>query len=271
LVAVVANAIVLVRLAWPTMQAAWRVYRTEARLFIAIGAVVLPVALIVGGLHHLLENEAAFGNQIGIDEDDSVVTTLMGLAQNVQQFIIAFLIAPAVIQSVGDIRSGRKPGWRRAFGVAIRRLWPMILTTVMTTVFPLLLAATIVGIPWAILWAVRWLFADQAVILEGKAGRGALVASSNAVRGHWWRALAVMPVLLFVGVAIGPIVGIGLMILAQAPIDLANAVGAIVYAVAHPFSVIGATLLFQELKAMPHPAIEASRFARFLPAAAKAG
>ena len=261
----------LLMLAWPTLKAAWRVYRSEAALFVAIGAVVLPLALIVGGLHHLLENEAAVGAGLGVSEDDSLVATLMSLTLNVQQFILAFFVTPAVIQTVGDIRAGRKPGWRRAFAVAVSRLWPMILTTVMTTIIPLLLAVTVIGIPWAILWFVRWWFADQAVILEGKSGRSALVTSSNAVRGHWWRALAVMPVLLFVGAAVGPIVGIALLVLARAPIDLANAAGAVVFAVAHPFSVIGATLLYRELKSMPHPEAQPSLLDRLRPAVAKAG
>jgi hypothetical protein len=141
----------------------------------------------------------------------------------------------------------------------------------MATVFPIVLAVTVVGIPWAILWGVRWLFADQAVILEGKAGRSALATSSNVVRGHWWRVVAVMPVLVFVGAAVGPIVGIALLVLARMPIDVANAVGTAVYAVAHPFAVIGATLLYQELKAVPKPEAQPGLLSRPRPAVAEAG
>ena len=49
------------------------------------------------------------------------------------------------------------------------------------------LAVTIVGIPFALYFAVRWGFFVETLLLEGVSARDALRRSSELVTGMWWR------------------------------------------------------------------------------------
>jgi hypothetical protein len=64
----------------------------------------------------------------------------------------------------------------------------------------LLLAITIVGIPWAIRTAVQWSLGGQAVILNGESATDAIGHSRQLVKGLWWQ---ITGAALLVFVAIG--------------------------------------------------------------------
>jgi hypothetical protein len=112
---------------------------------------------------------------------------------------------------------------------------------------------TIVGIPWAIMWAVRWMFVTQEVMLEGRRGRDALRASSNVVKHRWWRALVTYAVLTFLSSAVGPLVGLALLIGLNVAQEISSGVSATLYAIIYPIATIGVTLLYLRLKAAPAP------------------
>jgi hypothetical protein len=60
--------------------------------------------------------------------------------------------------------------------------------------------------------------------------------------------------LAFIGAAPGVLVALLLLILARFPVDAANSVASIVYAMAQPFAIVGLTLLYlrwREQPAMP--------------------
>jgi hypothetical protein len=108
----------------------------------------------------------------------------------------------------------------------------------------LLLTISVIGIPWAVNRSVRWMFASQAAVLSGIRGKTALDDSAAAVRGHWWQAAVNGAVLAFVGAAPGVIVGLLLLILVRFPVDAANSVASVVFALAQPFAIAGLTLLY---------------------------
>ena len=95
------------------------------------------------------------------------------------------------------------------------------------------------------------MFGAQAAVLGGIRGKAALDDSTTAVRGRWWQAAANGAVLAFIGAAPGVIVGLALLILAHFPVDAANSVGSLVFALAQPFAIAGLTLLYLRWRGQP--------------------
>lgn len=244
-----AVAAVCAALALPILREAWRLYRTHLPTFAGIAGVVVPLTLLVSGGHYLLSTDPGFAAWTGLDEDSGGVRLTLSAAVSLQRVLLVVLVGPAVVQAVADIQAGR----RATFGGAYRRALAKVGTTAAAVLrasgLVFLLGITLVGLPWAVTRAVRWLFVPQAVILDDRRGKEALAASAAAVRGRWWRTAATMAALAFVAAAVGPLVGLLLMIPLRLPLELANGASAIVYAVTQPLAVIGGTLLYRRLKA----------------------
>ena len=249
LLVVLTVAVWLVVLAAPTLAAAWGLYRRHWWTFVGIGAVLIPVGLVVGALHALVVTNPPLERLVAVTEEAPLVPSLLALTLgNLQHLVTALLVAPAVVAAVADVRAGRAPGVRRAYGVVFANLRALVGAGLRATVVIGLLAVSVVGLPWAIVRAVRWAFVAQAVVLDGaeQAGTaGVLRASAAAVAGRWWRTLAILLVLLFVGAVLGPLLGIPVMVFLSAPLWLVNGLGGVVYAVAHPFAIVGGTLLYE--------------------------
>jgi hypothetical protein len=152
---------------------------------------------------------------------------------------------------VGELHAGRQPSAWAAFRAVRDRFWSIVKVEIYTTVLVFAMAITIVGIPWAVMWLVRWMFTMQAVMLEGLRGRDALRASSNVVKHHWWQAALTNAVLSFLAAAVGPLVGLGLLIGLNVAQEISSGVSATLYAIVYPIAVIGFTLLDLRLKAAP--------------------
>jgi hypothetical protein len=161
------------------------------------------------------------------------------------------------VQAVGDIAAGRSPGVRRAFREGFARIPDLVWTLARGWLIVLALAITIIGLPWAINRSVNWMFGTQVAVLGGIRGKTALDDSAAAVRGRWWQAAANGAVLAFIGAAPGVLVALLLLILVRFPVDAANSVASLVYALAQPFAIVGLTLLY--LRWRGHPVMPATR------------
>jgi hypothetical protein len=133
---------------------------------------------------------------------------------------------------------------RRSFREGFARIPDLVWTVIRGGLVVIALTITIVGIPWAANRSVRWMFSSQAAILTGIRGKTALDESAAAVRGQWWQAAANGAVLAFLGATPGVMVGILLLMLARFPVDAANSVASLIYALAQPFAIAGLTLLY---------------------------
>ncbi|MDQ3411021.1 MAG: hypothetical protein M3509_02775, partial [Chloroflexota bacterium] len=60
-------------------------------------------------------------------------------------------------------------------------------------------------------------------------------------------------VLLFIGTAFGPVIGLSVLVGANVSQDITNGISSALYAMSYPFAVIGATLLYLQLRARPKP------------------
>ena len=239
-----------VRLAWPALRGAWRVYRPHLRVFAGIGGITVPATLVVSVVQYLLANDPRFSAWTGLSEDSPELLAALSGVSLLQQALLFLVVTPAVIVAVGEIARGQTPTVRRSLRVGITRAGALIWTFLRGTVVLVLLLVSIIGIPWAINRSVRWLFSLPATVLEGVRGKEALDISSAAVKGGWWQVAASEALLGFSGSAPGVLLALALMVLAQFPVDAANAVAALVYAVAHPFAIAGLAALFLSRKAM---------------------
>jgi len=133
----------------------------------------------------------------------------------------------------------------------MRDLRALLLAGVRAFIIVAALALTIVGLPWAIERAVRWSFISQAIVIDDASAANAPAISAGHVAGRWWRTAGTIAVLLFLAASLGPLIGIGLMVLGSAPLAFVNGVSGVIYAITHPFAVVGATLLYQRLRDQP--------------------
>ncbi len=112
----------------------------------------------------------------------------------------------------------------------------------------LLLALTVIGIPWAINKYVAWNFVKQEVLFTDKGIREAFRGSSDLVRGRWWHTVRVAGFLWLVSVVVGPVASFAL-IFTTLPLIWINLLGALIFSLLIPYVAIGETLLYFDLQA----------------------
>ena len=145
----------------------------------------------------------------------------------------AVVAAAGVVAAVMAFSHGTVPALG-SVGAGFTRLLPVLGATILYALAIVLLAITIIGIPYAIHLSVRWSFIVQVIMLERLSIRPAFSRSTELVRGQWWRivgcgllmGLAVIGIFLVVfGVwavvtAFVPLIGI-LLLLVLIPLSLA--------------------------------------------------
>ena len=92
---------------------------------------------------------------------------------------------------------------------------------------------------------VRWIFIEQAVILDGATPSTALSRSAAAVQGRWWRTLGIAIVIGLISTLPASIVA---AVLILAPVLVSGTVNSFVNALLLPFAVTAMTLLYFDLQ-----------------------
>ena len=217
------------------VRAARQLYGRHWLSMLAIAAVAVP---IIGGTQYVVElvSSATRWTQAVGDLLDQLVRPAAGAI--VSGVVIVFVRS---LVTVG--RAGFTDSWR---GMA-RRFWRVVGSSLLATVLVAVMAVTIIGIPWAIWKLVGWAFAQQEVLFEDKSVRQSLKASSELVRGHWWRAMRVIVLFYLIGVVTGPILTFAL-IFTTLPLVWINLIGSLIYALLIPYRALGETLLFFDLQ-----------------------
>ena len=244
-------AIWAVRQSWQALRETWGVYWPNLRVFAAISGILIPATLIVSALQYLLATNSDFVALTGLSEDSPELQSIFGVVSLLTRGLLLLIVTPAVVQAVGDIMDGTPPSVRRSFRQGFASIPDVVWTLVRSTLILFALTISIIGLPWAANRSVRWMFGAQAAVLGGIRGKTALDNSAAAVRGRWWQAAANGAVLAFIGAAPGVIVGLALLILAHVPVDVANSVGAVIFALAQPFTIAGLTLLYLRWRGQP--------------------
>src|SRR5215207_9188803 len=245
------------RQSWPTLRETWHVYWSHLRVFVGIGSIMVAAPLAVSILQYLLATNPDFADLTRLSEDSPELQSIFGAVSLLTRGLLLVIVTPAVVQAVGDIVAGRPPGVRRSFSEGFARIPDLVWTLARGWLIVLALTITIIGLPWAINRSVRWMFGSQAAVLGGIRGKTALDDSAAAVRGRWWQAAANGAVLAFIGAAPGVLVALLLLIVVRFPVDAANSVASLVYALAQPFAIVGLTILY--LRWREQPVVPATR------------
>src|SRR5215204_5657233 len=232
------------RQSWPTLRETWHVYWSHLRVFAGIGGIMVAAPLAVSILQYLLATNPDFADLTRLSEDSPELQSILGAVSLLTRGLLLVIVTPAVVQAVGDIVAGRPPSVRRSFSEGFARIPDLVWTLARGWLIVLALTITIIGLPWAINRSVRWMFGSQAAVLGGIRGKTALDDSTMAVRGRWWQAAANGAVLAFIGAAPGVLVALLLLIVVRFPVDAANSVASLVYALTQPFAIAGLTLLY---------------------------
>lgn len=241
-------AIAIVSMSWPNLRQTWRTFWPHVGLFAAIGAITVPLTLAVSLLQYLLARSPEFASLTTLTEDSPELHSAFSVVALIQRLLLLLVVTPAVIVAVGEIAEGQQPAVGRSFREGFRRLQDYLWTIARSGLIVLGLTISVIGIPWAINRSVRWMLGPQAALLEGVRGKSALAGSAATVKGHWWQMAANGAMLAFLGAAPGITVALLLLILVRVPIDAANSVASLVYAVAQTFAIAGFTVLYLRWK-----------------------
>jgi hypothetical protein len=214
------------------MQTAFNLYGQNFSVLLRIAAVVVPLGIALGIFQTSITNEA--------------IALPLFVLMSVSQIAVNLLASAALIAALADIDAGRAPDFGRAYDVAFARFWTLAGAVLRVTFHVLLFFVTVVGIPWAIQRLIRWVFVEQAVILDSTSAKAALTYSADAVIGSWWRTLGIW-LLISVTAAVPALLVGGAFSLA--PVAISSTVTAAIDALVLPFVVVATTLLYFDLKA----------------------
>jgi hypothetical protein len=206
-------------------------YTRDFWLLFRIAAVIVPLGLASAVLQASIEDDVAANVAIGV----------LGLAQGVTNL----LAAAAIIFVLNETDAGRQVDFASAYDAAFERFWVLLGAILRAAFHVLLLLITLIGIPWAIQRSVRWLFVEQAVMLDAADWKGALSVSAGAVEGSWWRTLGIW--ILITVIAIVPPAVVGALFILAPPV-VSGTASATANAALLPFAVTAATLLYVDLQ-----------------------
>ncbi len=209
--------------------------------------VLLPVALaalvLIGAtnlLAGLISESSPQPGETGIN---------LAWADLLEQFIRPIaqaLVAAIAIVIAREATRSKEVTFRQALLGVKARFWRVVGAQVLATIGVLLLALTVIGLPWAIWKLVDWAFVQEEVIFTDKSFRQSFKASSELVRGRWFRTARVIVIFYVIGIATGPILTFALIFTAL-PLFWINVIGSLVFALLIPFTALGGTFLYFDL------------------------
>lgn len=227
------------------IRTARQLYGRHPRVLVPVAAVAI---VILGGTNLLADLRAGSSSGNDVAGRSGVNVALVDLLQNFGRPVASAIVAAIVIVYVRDLVESRSAGLRAALGGVRARFWRVVFAQLLATVGVLLMAITLVGIPWAIWKLVGWAFVQQEVLFTDKSLRASFRGSSDLVRGRWWH--AVRPIVFFsvLSAVAGPVLTFAL-IFTPLPLVWINVLGSLIFALLIPYVALGKTLLYFDLQA----------------------
>jgi hypothetical protein len=167
------------------------------------------------------------------------------LEQFIRPVAQALVAAIAIVVAREAIRD-KEVGFLQAVRGVKARFWRVVGAQLLATIGVLLLALTVIGLPWALWKLVGWAFVQEEVIFTDKGFRESFRASSELVRGRWLRTARVIVIFYVIGIAAGPLLTFALIFTAL-PLFWINVIGSLVFALLIPFTALGGTFLYFDL------------------------
>ncbi len=221
------------------MRSAFRIYRQNWKTLVPLGAIALP---IVGGVQLLSDYLGDEGTR------SSISLTISDLLQGFGRPVASAIVAATVVVFAGALAGHRTLTARGSVDGVRARFWRVVFAQLMATIGVLLLAFSVIGLPFALWKLVGWSFVQQEVLYTDKTLRESFRGSSELVRGRWLHSARTILVLSLVGVILGPALSI-VLIFTPLPLILLNLIGSLVYALLIPYMTLGETMLYFDLEA----------------------
>jgi len=205
-------------------------YRRNFAVFLGIAAAILPISLAISiGSMTIIPLKGAISAALPL--------MIAGLA-------VDLIATAAIAYAVANIADGLPAGFGRSYRQVQGRLGDLLLAALRGIVVPMLIAITIIGIPFAIYLGIRWWFFPQAVIIESQPPREAISLSGDIVKGSWWRIFGIVATVLIIGWSISSPASLISWTISRPAGQL---LGVFIGVVVRPFTAGAYTLLFFDL------------------------
>ena len=224
-----------------------RTYWRDAATFVLIAIAAALLIVAVEGLEWLVLR--AFGARgAKVSFTDTGLAIAFSTTAGVGRPLAGPVGSALVIAVLRNDERDEPAGFRSACAAVIPRIWRLVAVEWLITLLLILIAVTIIGIPFAIRKVVDWRFAQEEILFEDRSIREAMRGSTRVVRGQWWRAAGILTAFSILGQIPGPILGFALLF-TTVPTTTVNVLGAVLFAVLVPYVGIGRTLLYLDLAA----------------------
>jgi hypothetical protein len=232
------------------LRAAFRIYRGDARTFLGMGAIFVPVSVIAAGIQWLLFHLTGIKGLVALDGRHGALTALLALlVGGIGTAISSVCTTAAVAAALGELEAGRRISAVGAFRIALRRGRALAGALVRQVGSVILLTIVVVGIPFAIRRFVRWSLFAQASVLENLDARQSLGRSADLVDGQWWRTFGFTSLIDILAALSGPLLGVLLLLLTDRSLNVINLAGSLVYTITVPYAALALTLYYFDLEA----------------------
>src|SRR4029079_4496594 len=148
------------------LSASARMYAARFRLFVGIGVVFVPIALVVSLLQGVvLHATNVLGIQTGGESNGLVAVVVLAIGTALTLVALGVTQA-ATARALVEIDEGRRIGPIRAYGLAADSVVPLLGALLVATVIVSLLGGCVFLLPFAVWLAGRWALIAPAIELE---------------------------------------------------------------------------------------------------------
>jgi hypothetical protein len=227
------------RRAWgQILGSAARMYAAQLYRVVGIGILFIPVALLVTLLQALLlRGTSVLGIESGAEGNSFLAFVVVAVGTALTLLGLG-LVQAATARALVELDQGRAIGPLRAYLLARDSIRPLLGALVLAALVVSLLASSIYLLPIAIWLAGLWALNAPCIELEGLSALGGLRRSRRLVRGSWFKVTSLIVVGAAFALAIGPLIGVALILVAGWPFWLINLVAGVIYALTMPFVAI---------------------------------
>ena len=216
----------------------------------------MPIALVVSLLQGVvLHATNVLGVQTGGDSNGLVAVVVLAIGTALTLLALGVTQA-ATARALIEIDEGRRIGPIRAYRLAADSVVPLLGALLVATVIVSLLASSIFLLPIAVWLAGRWALIAPAIELERVSALRALRRSGRLVSRRWLKVASLIVLGGGIVLVAGPLVGVALILVTDAPFWLVNVVAGVVYVVAMPFIALTTAYLYFDARAREEVADE---------------
>jgi hypothetical protein len=219
-------------------------YVERIPFFVGMGLLFVPISLLVTLIQALvLGATSVLGIQTGGESNGLVALFVLAIGTALTLLGLG-LVQAATARALVEIEAGRPIGAVQAYRLAFDRVAAVFGALLIAATVVSLLASSIFLLPIAIWLAGRWSLIVPAIELERLSATASLRRSRRLVRGRWLKVASLIVLGAALALLVGPLVGVGLILVTDAPFWLVNVISGLVYAVTLPFVAVTTTYVY---------------------------